>query len=135
MKTTIKLTDKKLRALIGDNQLKKAVIEDIIDYAKDPEERFHYINNILNHGCISGTVGALIYYTDTTKFYQTHKEDIFNLAEELGNDIGYKGAVELFASLNGAKDVGSVDQEENLRAWFGFEEMVRIIANELGIYI
>jgi hypothetical protein len=135
MKTAIKLNDKKLNALKGDNQLKNAVIEDIKSHSEDLQERIYYIEGVLQHGCVSGYVSALIYYADTTKFYQEHKEEIFELAQDMAEEMGQSGAMELFASLNGAKNVGSIDQEENLRAWFGFEETLRQIANELGMEI
>ncbi len=128
MKTLTKLTDKKLMSLKTDNKLKSAVIDIIMD--RTESERIHFITDTLKHGCVSGMVGELIYYSDTCKFYNEHKEDIFDLADESGI---CNSAVELFASLNGAKDVHSVDEEENLRAWFGFEEMLRRIADQLEI--
>ncbi len=131
MKTLTKLTDKKLLALKGDNELKDAVIDTIIN--RTPSERIHFITCTLQNGCVSGMVGELIYYSDTCKFYEKHKDDIYLLAEEQAQEMGYNNVFELYASLNGAKDLGGIDQQENLLAWYGFEETLRNIANELEI--
>jgi hypothetical protein len=128
---TKKLTDKKLDSLKNDNELNNYVIDYIKDYNSDTEERFHFINNVLRSGCVSGTVGGLIYYRETTKFYQQFKQEIFDLAYEQAEEIGYKSVFELFGSLIGADNIGSIEQEENLKAWYGFEETIRMIANNL----
>jgi hypothetical protein len=135
MKTTTKLTNKKLDSLKNDNKLNNHVIDHIKDYTSETEERVHFINNVLRNGCVSGTVGGLIYYSDTTKFYQEFKEEIFELAAEQAEGMGYKNVFEFFKDLNGANDIGSIEQEENLKAWYGFEETLRIIANNLNLDI
>ena len=98
MKTLTKLTDKKLISLKGENDLKNAVIDIMID--RSQSERINFITDALKHGCISGMVGELTYYADTTEFYNKYKEQIYDLATEQAEEIGYKNAVELYSYLN-----------------------------------
>ena len=84
------------------------------------------INEVLEHGCISGTVGSLVYYYQTEAFFMRHKEAINDLAHELSEEI-YGNPFEIYHNLNGGCS-------KNNMAWFGFEEMTRIIASELEIY-
>lgn len=140
MKTkTIKLTDKaliKLRlqsSFESENMLTNYVIDSIME--RSINERINFITELLNHGCISGLVSELIYYSDTTKFYARFKSEIFDLADEQAKEIGYTSAMELIANLRGAKDCNCIDQLENLLSWYGFEETARNIAYQLGIEI
>lgn len=84
------------------------------------------IEEVLEHGCISGVVGSLIYYYQTEAFFNRHKEAINELAHELSEDL-YGNPFEIYYNLNGGCS-------KNNMAWFGFEEVTRIIANELEIY-
>ena len=84
------------------------------------------INEVLEHVCISGKVGSLVYYYQTEAFFMRHKEAINDLAHELSEEI-YGNPFEIYHNLNGGCS-------KNNMAWFGFEEMTRIIASELEIY-
>jgi hypothetical protein len=83
------------------------------------------ISDILNHGCVSGIVGELMYYYQTKEFFNRHKEEINELAQELSEDI-YGDKYSIYHNLNGGCS-------KNNMAWFGFEEMTRQIADELNI--
>ena len=84
------------------------------------------INEVLEYGCVSGMVGSLIYYYQTEAFFDRHKDAINELAHELSEEI-YGNPFEIYHNL-------SYDCSKNNIAWFGFEEMTRIIASELEIY-
>ena len=84
------------------------------------------INEVLEYGCVSGIVGSLIYYYQTEEFFDRHKDAINELAHELSEEI-YGDPFEIYHNLNGGCS-------KNNMAWFGFEEMTRIIASELEIY-
>ena len=84
------------------------------------------INEVLEYGCISGIVGSLIYYYQTEAFFNRHKEAINDLAHELSEEI-YGNPFEIYHNLNGGCS-------KNNMAWFGFEEVTRLIAEELEIY-
>jgi len=82
-------------------------------------------------GCASGMVGSLVYYTDTVKFYRKHREEIGRLLSDLCEDCR-QAPWELLRDFDRA-DVLCLDQfNQNLLAWFGFEETARRMANEQG---
>lgn len=107
--------------------LMRAVVADVLE-ADYPEE---YIKDIAQNGCISGMVAGLVYYEDTTAFYEKHREDIWDLFYADMQSIGYNSIPEMIASLNGAKDVGSDAQLKNLLAWYGYERAISDIADYL----
>ena len=71
-------------------------------------------------------VEEVIYYYQTEAFFNRHKNAINELAHELSEDI-YGNPFEIYHNLNGGCS-------KNNMAWFGFEEVTRIIASELEIY-
>jgi hypothetical protein len=127
----MKITDEQLNGLRDDSGLKDAVIDWLLN--EDSEYRDGMLEDLLQYGCQSGMVSGLIYYSDTVDFYNEHKEDIFDIAIEDYDNMGYKNIFELFANLNGANDIGCIDQMENLLAWYGFEQAAYRISGSLGI--
>jgi len=75
----------------------------------------------LSHGCESGIVGELIYYSDTHPFAQKHLEDIMNLLADTGEELG--------EPIKIPTDTDSV----NWLAWFGFEQTAYNLQNQLNI--
>jgi len=115
--------------------LRLEVITEVIDCSSNDDEVQGFFEDLARHGCISGMVGGLIYYADTVRFYDTYEDEIENLLEDTREQMGYKNRIEMIASLNGADNVGSIEQEKNLLSWFAFEETARTIAGELGLEI
>lgn len=75
-----------VKELSEENALYKWVIEDIMEDVDGYEgSRFEQIktrlSEITEHGCISGTVGALIYYSDCEKIFD-------KLSDEVGEHVG-----------------------------------------------
>lgn len=84
-------------------------------------------------GCISGMVSGLIYYTDTVRFFATHRREISELLAEAVGDSGQQPA-ELFGDRwDSADPLAQETQNRNLLAWFGFEEAARRLADRNGI--
>lgn len=86
----------------------------------------------LSHGCSSGIVGHLIYYKDTLAFYRKHKAEINALLAHMIDN----GVLESPADLNGWDKSDPLAQDtnnQNLLAWFGFEETAHNLANKAGI--
>jgi hypothetical protein len=123
----------KLKAIAKtmDETLKNEVISD----ALDSENIETYFSDLLEHGCVSGMISKLIYYSDTVKFYDKYENEIEDLLEEERKESGYENKFAMIASLNGADNVGSIDQEKNLLSWFAFEETARQLANEIGLEV
>lgn len=85
-------------------------------------------------GCQSGTVGHLIYYKDTTAFYSKHRAEIDELLYTMLDDIGGNGAVDLFGDKWDQSDpIARNMQNQNLLAWFGFEEAARRLCDRADI--
>lgn len=117
-----------------DNKLTKKVINVILDQEASYMEG--YIKDLLNHGCQSGMVGELIYYTDTVKFYEKYKTEIKAMLKEALDETGLKSPLELFGDKWDEEDIFvEEDMNKNLLAWFGFEETVRQIAYELEMEV
>tara|TARA_R110002020_G_scaffold87892_8_gene216343 strand:+ start:226 stop:588 length:363 start_codon:yes stop_codon:yes gene_type:complete len=88
------------------------------------------LSELAEHGCASGIVSDLIYYHDTTKFYQRNKQEIGVLLAEILDDCG--------CTVNGLlRDWDQFDplandtHNQNLLAWFSFEETAMRYSNEL----
>jgi hypothetical protein len=95
-----------------------------------------WLTDLAKGGCESGMVGELVYYRETCAFYETHKADINALLANMLDDMGAKSAAELFADKWDAEDPLALDvQNQNLLAWFAFEETARLIASRLDIEI
>ena len=88
--------------------MQKDVIKDIL--SRNAKETYSYMNDVLQHGCVSGVASSMIYYKDTYKFFKKHFEEILDLAKEDGFISGY-----------------------NNMAWYGYESTVRWIMDEIGV--
>lgn len=78
-----------------------------------------WFEDLFKHGCISGMVSELIYYTDTHKFYDENYAEIEDLRHDWEENV------------TDHLQVGS--DLKNWFAWFAFEETARSIAEELGL--
>lgn len=100
--------------------------------AADYEDGWKGAYKDLQHGCATGIVSTLIYYSDTVKFYKRHREEIDGLLAEMLDSTGSTVA-ELFGERWASYDpLGRSEENQNLLAWFGFEETARKIAEENG---
>ena len=127
----------KLKKLnVAETELEKAVQNWLNDKASDYDDNLMgVLNDLLQHGCISGMVGSLVYYRDTNDFYDRHQEDIDQLVYDMAEEMGYKNIYEFIASLNGAENVGGEEQHKNLLTWFAFEETARNLGVKAGLDI
>lgn len=103
-----------------EDSLKHEVAEiliDMLDTDINNEEVLTTIEDILNHGCQSGIVPALIYYKDTEAFFDRHVDEIFDLYNEAKIEYG---------EMN-------IELTRNNLAWFGFETMAQNILYELEV--
>ena len=78
------------------------------------------IKEVVEHGCVNGTVSELIYYADTSAFHDAHEEEIWTMVWESAESQGLT-ILEFLATLRGGH-VGSMYQLKNLLAWFAVEE-------------
>lgn len=81
--------------------------------------------DILQYGCQSGMVGHLIYYEDTINFYKKFKKDISELLTEAIFNCGNSPEDVFGDKWDSSDPLAMKEQNQNLLAWFGFEETVR----------
>ena len=105
-------------------------LSNIKDFVLNEEKEGLNLDDVIEHGCVSGIVGSLIYYSDTVKFYDSHQDEIWDLLEEQSQCYGYDNVLAFMASFNGAEHVGDLDQFKNLLAWWSVEETIRTLLNE-----
>ena len=104
------------------------VLNDILNrFDEDGHEAAEsYIKNVLQYGCEAGTVSGLIYYSDTTAFFEKHKKEIIEILKKLMSVTGSKSLAELFGNKWDDDDYFCEDiYNQNLLAWFGYEVTLR----------
>ena len=92
-------------------EAKKAVFE-ILD--------INEIEDVFNHGCVSGCAGGFIYYHQTEGFFNTYSDEILELVNELKNEYG----AEMFANF---------EFDKNSLTWLFVEETVREMVYSLEL--
>ena len=94
----MKLTLKSIKEIKRntENKLTKRVCDYVIGEWNDYDDKKHIFTDVLYHGCQSGMVGFLIWYSDTTAFYKKYKEEINELLYELQASTGLYGMKDLF---------------------------------------
>ena len=108
---------KQLQSIIANerNSLRAAVAEETLHYDRIDS----FFNDLFQHGCRSGMVSSLIYYTDTHKFFDIHYDEIetmrYELEEMFGSPLQPKGDL------------------KNWYAWMAFEETARMLAEDLDL--
>lgn len=135
-----KITKRQLKDLIEREHyinkplksLHNRVISDLLYYS-DSADIEGFISDILNHGLSSGIIGNLIYYKDTTAFYNKYKGDIWDIVIAQSEEMGYENPFEYLKNCNSS--IGSCNTFENFMTWLGYEETVRKIADALDIEI
>lgn len=131
----MKLTKANIQAIKRDGtKLEKEVCRYILDEWSDYSDKKAIFTDVLYHGCQSGIVGSLIYYTDTVAFYKRHREEINALVQETMDKCGSYNPSDLFGDKWDKEDPLALDTyNQNLLAWFGFEETMRKIAYQFDI--
>ena len=116
--------------------IKDIVLQDIEDAKED--DYTSYIDDVSQHGCQSGMVSDLIYYDDTMKFYKEHEKEIWAMINSLYDDCYGNGAemvcdkcYEIFGEKWDNEDMLIEEsQNQNLLAWFGYEEVANQLQNQ-----
>ena len=98
--------------------------DSILDWLLETQDR-DTIKDTAQHGCSGGTISELIYYADTSAFYDKYKEEIWRRLSDMADDLGCDSILHLIVTFNGAKEVGSDLQLRNLLAWWAAEEVCR----------
>lgn len=121
--------------------LKEAYNEIIESNLNEPEERETYLQDLTQHGAISGMVGGLISYYETTQFFNEHRDEILAMLEELKEETGLDEKGLFGDKWNDWEDLQEEEADDldpledqnnqNLLAWFAVEELATQELNEL----
>lgn len=90
--------------------------DEALHYADDPKQMFV---DLLQCGCQSRVIGSLVYYADTSSFFDCYYDEIEELREEYEDNIGEP------IRING--------DLKNCLEWFSFEETAYKIGCELQL--
>lgn len=125
----MKLTLSNIKSLKANaTPLERRVLNYIANEWSDYADKKHIFTDVLYYGCQSGAVGFLIYYSDTTRFYKQYKSEIDTLLYETMESTGLYAPTQLFGDKWDKEDpLANDDYNQNLLAWFGFEETLRNI--------
>ena len=109
----------KIKEMIEESngKIREQVLKDCLENVEGGYEPKKWFSDLLQHGCSSGMVGGMVYYTDTHKFYDFHYDEIEEMREEWEDSTGEK--------LHPDGDL------KNWYAWFAYEEVARQVANEI----
>lgn len=92
------------------NTLKAFVAQE----ALEQEDIKAFFSDLQQHGCISGMISPLIYYSDTHQFFDDYYYEIEELREEFEDSIG--------------EPIKITGDLKNTLAWFAFEETAHQLA-------
>lgn len=120
---------KNLQNLKGDSSLQNDIIDDLLEQYDDVDDLRSHIKDILMHGCISGCVSSLITYKQTTAFYEKHSSELNRLLGETLSERGLNRPSELLPQWEQEDPLCLGNTNQNLVAWFGYEEMLSQIAS------
>ena len=122
----------RLKEYIPKNKLEKKVKEILLNQGYENLENL--FKEVLYCGCKEGVIPELIYYDDTTKFYENYKHQINELLQQLYET----GCLD---SLSDLEDFDKSDMlvleihNQNLLAWLSFEETTRNIMYNLDMEV
>jgi len=122
-----------MKKMIGETKLEKAVARIVNSYAKDYDNGVTgFLADLMSDGCSSGLVGELIYYNDTTRFFNRHRKEISELLADTCESFG-GGPEMVFGDKWDKEDpLARNDLNKNLLAWFAFEETAIRLGKEQG---
>lgn len=112
----------------SNSPLTKRVCNYVIGRWGDYNDKKYIFTDVLHNGCCSGVVSKLIYYYDTVRFYKQYRQEINEMLYNIMNETGLYAPSELFGDKWDKEDpLAQDDFNQNLLAWFGFEETLRSI--------
>ena len=117
------------------NKLEKHVRRWLKDYDGGAEVALGNLFYPGGGGCQSGVVCHLVYYKDTMKFYRRYKAEINALLTELIDSTGLP-IHSLFGEKWDMEDpLANETHNQNLLAWFGFEETAIQVGRDLEVEV
>jgi len=127
------MTTKRIEREHAETELERAALRWLNSEAKERDDGVEgVVSDLSQGGCASGMVGDLIYYRDTLPFYRRHREDIGRMLAESCADSGCS-PWELLSGFDKEDPLALDTANQNLLAWFGFEEAVHRVCSRARI--
>jgi hypothetical protein len=87
----------------------------------------------VSRGLQTGIISELIYYSDTTKWFKKYRKEIAKMLMDTMNEMGVDSPSDVFGQNWDTTDPFAEDtQNQNLLAWYSFEETARNLSYSLG---
>lgn len=125
--------------VFGKDCLRGAVAQSILDNSNSESDHdiHSFMSDVMMYGCISGCVSGMIYYTETTAFFDQFSEYLLDMLEEYDMNehdelifaLRYAKDEEEIEELEEGLDI-SVDCEKNKFAWMMYEMIIGDLYNE-----
>ena len=132
--------DKELEEILdefcGSNKMYRDIVDEVVEDSQeydgedDREKLVSRLDEITTHGCASGTVSSLIYYDDTTNFFNTYYDEIYDYLTEMDGE----GLEPMQALKNSMDDVSIMmcdRYSKNFIVWMVYEEVCYRLLNTL----
>ena len=117
------MVEEYLEDLKNHSELNNYVVDYYIDRNySDIDNLIKDMEDLQRYGCVSGMIQGLIYYDETSEFYDKYKDEINDLLSNNLNDYGLS-IEEFFKDRFDNDDPLILDYlNKNLLAWYAYEE-------------
>jgi hypothetical protein len=88
-----------------------------------------YQEDIANHGADAG-YPKITYTADTCKIFDKFGDEIWDMAVEDAEDLGYKNVAAMFAEFGRSDMLSSIDSFKNLMVWYACEKFAQQLTND-----
>jgi|TARA_B110000259_G_scaffold188284_1_gene246217 hypothetical protein len=88
------------------------------------------IKEVVQHGCVSGVVSELIYYSDTAAFHDEHQDEIWDMLNQYSTDNDEDPIMHIVSNMNA--NITSMMQLKNQLTWWAVEEVCYELNNEMN---
>lgn len=85
------------------------------------------LQDIATHGCESGCAAGMIYYSETTKLFDTHRDDLFEIMAEYMDEYGMPDDLPTYVKKNS----GTFATFSNAVVWFCAEVVACDLINQI----
>jgi len=97
------------------------ILDTVKEWLEEEEDIRSTLSILEMHGCASGMVAPMIYYTDTLPFYTDNVEEINKLLQEIMQESGTTSIKDVLPNFDDDDPLVQETHNTNLLAWFGFE--------------
>ena len=109
-----------------------SIRDDVLEWANEySDDEVESLHNLIEHGCQSGIVSDLVYYSDTLAYYRKNRKEINALVKDSLEGTGMR-IDEMFHDWDTDDPFAQDTNNRNILAWFGFEETAQNLLIEMG---